>query len=557
MITQPIHALLIDQDSTRADLWSHWLAEKEFVVSLAQDRAEAVQMIERDCPHMLVIHQGASNDVMDLCHWVRNRDLPNYVYTMVVSDSLTTVQALQAGADTFLPSDVEKHQVHAWLDTSCRVIHLEQRLSILANHDPLTGLPSQRRMAEMMEREWSRAIEFRLPLTCAMIDLDFFKRVNDTYGHGVGDRVIQAVAEVLHDECRTTDMVSRYGGEEFCVLLPETTEESALAWAECVRERIAALSVEHEEKAIRVTASIGIASRLDDTKSPSQLIDLADQALLVAKHSGRDRVVSFTTIDKSGGSKSATAYGPGVVFRGLKAKDVMTTIVAGLNVCDDVWSAAQFFQQFRITSAPITDTTGKLVGILSEKDLMSIMIWPDWRQTKICDVMKTNVVWYDENAPVLAIYEFLCRVSIRSVVIMLDGRPTGVVSRTSLLRWVSNSELALEHHASANVHTIDEEDTCERLSATVVDLIRQANMVEQHMDSEPHEFVSCVVGGASRIQELANDLLALAGAMNRHRPAADLPTKKAIAHKSQDDPSTASLGSFTAYLASQTVPGDS
>ena len=107
------------------------------------------------------------------------------------------------------------------------------------------------------------------------------------------------------------------------------------------------------------------------------------------------------------------------------------------------------------------------------------------------------------------------------------------------------------------MHTIDEEDTCERLSATVVDLIRQANMVEQHMDSEPHEFVSCVVGGASRIQELANDLLALAGAMNRHRPAADLPTKKAIAHKSQDDPSTASLGSFTAYLASQTVTGDS
>ena len=267
--------------------------------------------------------------------------------------------------------------------------------------------------------------------------------------------------------------------------LPETTEESALIWAERVRADIAGLSIIHDDKSLRVTASIGVAARLKDTKSPAQLIDLADQSLLVAKQSGRDRVVSFTTIDKLDGAKSATQNGPGVVFRGLRAKDVMTTIVASLSEDDEVWSAAQFFQQFRITSAPVIDTTGKLAGILSEKDLMSIMIWPDWRLTKICDVMKTNIVCYDETAPVLAIYEFLCRVSIRSVVVTNDGQPTGVISPTSLLRWVSNSQVASDHRELSDVEPLDEVDAYQRLSGTVFDLIRQVKIVQQNSARHP------------------------------------------------------------------------
>src|SRR5207249_8672121 len=123
---------------------------------------------------------------------------------------------------------------------------------------------------------------------------------------------------------------------------------------------------------------------------------------------------------------------------GIPARNVMTSIVAPLSESHSVATASNYFLRFRIPSAPVVDPHGQLVGVLSEKDLMSIMLGPHWWTIPIKDVMKRNVVCYEEETPALTIYEFLARVAIRGVVIVDHGRPTGLITRGCLLRISMN-----------------------------------------------------------------------------------------------------------------------
>ena len=125
-----------------------------------------------------------------------------------------------------------------------------------------------------------------------MLDLDFFKRINDTFGHLAGDAALRTTGETLQANCRVADCACRYGGEEFCVLLPETDARDAAVWAERIRRRLAAAMIAVGGKEIHITASFGVAQRHGDTAAPEQLVDMADQALLCAKQSGRDCVTA-------------------------------------------------------------------------------------------------------------------------------------------------------------------------------------------------------------------------------------------------------------------------
>jgi CBS domain-containing protein len=260
-----------------------------------------------------------------------------------------------------------------------------------------------------------------------------------------------------------------------------------------------------------VTASFGVAQRLADTSNPEELIDLADQALLVAKRSGRDRVVRFQTISAAGQLYGGTR-GPASLFQDAAAKDVMTTIVASLDQSEPVGHAAQYFLKFRFTSAPVVDQNGKLVGILSERDVMSVMLLPNWWKQQIRDVMKQNVVCYDEGTPVLVIYEFLSRVSLRSVVIVRDGRPTGMISRSSLLRWFSNRCSIDGQGAPPDERNLPAAVAAPTASQHVAllarALVREAADLEKRLESETREAVPVVIGGVSRLEELLHDLLA-------------------------------------------------
>lgn len=159
-----------------------------------------------------------------------------------------------------------------------------------AKIDPMTGLHNRRWLEEMYTREMNRSNMGNFKLTAFMIDIDHFKQVNDTYGHLAGDKVLISVAQALIRSLRPSDMPVRYGGEEFSVFLPGTTEENAKIIAERIRRNVENMTITlHDNNLLQVTVSIGFAERIENDTVAS-LIDRADKALYHAKQNGRNRV---------------------------------------------------------------------------------------------------------------------------------------------------------------------------------------------------------------------------------------------------------------------------
>jgi diguanylate cyclase (GGDEF)-like protein len=522
--------LLVDDDLAMVRLLTKWLESSGYRVCGVSDGRAALAAMETECPQFLVTDwEMPYVSGMELCAWVRSHDLPSYVYTIILtarSSSDDMIQGLESGADDFLRKPVNKDELLARMRAGLRVLELERRLSLLAKRDSLTGLYTQRAFFEALNKEWARAQRYRFPLSCVMLDIDYFKRVNDSFGHAVGDEVIRRVARILETHTRSSDLVSRYGGEEFCILLPETDEQQAVRWAERVRRALARTQIALGDKTVEVTASFGAAQRLEETVSSEELVDMADQALLVSKRTGRDRVTAYQTMNDSTKVTPADARPPS--FRGLCARDVMTTLVAGLNQHERVGRAVEYFLELRLNSAPVVDDDGRLVGVLTDKDAMSILLWPRWWETTIAEVMRTGVVTYDEEAPAFSIYEFLCRVAIRSVIVIKDGRPTGIISRASLLRWFTNALIA--HGEAGEWEGVPQwretpEDLVRQLGATASALTEHANRLQIDIAKQAADLAPRIVGSVSQMQELVNDLLGYSRFVGDQSPShdSDLP----------------------------------
>jgi diguanylate cyclase (GGDEF)-like protein len=173
---------------------------------------------------------------------------------------------------------------------------LHEKIERLATADGLTGLLNHRVFQEKLSGELLRLKRLSGPLSLLLIDIDFFKKVNDTHGHPVGDLVLKGVAGVIRAGIRDIDIPARYGGEEFAVILPATDGEAARKIAERLREEVKAKSFRTENGTVRVTMSIGIATSPSDAKGKEELIEKADRALYYAKHNGRDRSVLWKSV---------------------------------------------------------------------------------------------------------------------------------------------------------------------------------------------------------------------------------------------------------------------
>ncbi|MEI6308483.1 MAG: sensor domain-containing diguanylate cyclase [bacterium] len=174
---------------------------------------------------------------------------------------------------------------------NARLFREVQKLSTI---DPLTGLYNRRHFNASAQLEFQRTLRCDLPLSVIMMDIDHFKRVNDTYGHAAGDRVLVLVAAACMQRLRSMDLHARYGGEEFCFLLPETTPEGAVSLAERLRSAIAALHFDSDKGSFTLTASFGVAECLASEDSVDHLLERSDQALYEAKRGGRNRVILWT-----------------------------------------------------------------------------------------------------------------------------------------------------------------------------------------------------------------------------------------------------------------------
>jgi diguanylate cyclase (GGDEF)-like protein len=213
-------------------------------------------------------------------------------------DQEDKVQALDLGADDYITKPFQYPELMARIRAAKRIVDLQKellesnrRLELLSITDGLTKLYNHRHLQDELSRAFEESARYQRPLSFVIVDLDFFKKVNDTYGHAIGDEVLKAISSIFQKSIRTTDLAARYGGEEFALMLPETMLEDALTFAEQIRSSIESAPVQTHAGAIPATVSIGVATvphaRIHSAK---ELIVAADKALYRAKKNGRNQV---------------------------------------------------------------------------------------------------------------------------------------------------------------------------------------------------------------------------------------------------------------------------
>jgi len=245
-------------------------------------------------------------DGLALCQELKSNPEFKARYVIMLTgedDQEDKVQGLDLGADDYITKPFQYPELLARIRAAKRIVDLQKelmesnrRLEQLSITDGLTNLYNHRYFQDELYRAFEESARYERPLSLAMADIDFFKKVNDSYGHAVGDEVLKAVARMFKESSRTTDLVARYGGEEFAVMMPETDIGSALTFAEKLRALVEGTAVQSQAGPLRVTVSIGVATiPHPNIHAAKELIVTADGALYRAKHAGRNQVKAEET----------------------------------------------------------------------------------------------------------------------------------------------------------------------------------------------------------------------------------------------------------------------
>jgi two-component system, cell cycle response regulator len=201
-------------------------------------------------------------------------------------------KGLDLGGVDYITKPFDAYELQARVRAALRTKHLQDLLIEYAHIDPLTGLPNRRLLMERLQQEWVRMERHGQPFSFIMADIDHFKKVNDTYGHIVGDKLLREIASVFSRECRKIDTPARYGGEEFAVVVSEEPASQAACLAERCRQNIEEIGILVLGNEVGATVSFGIAESTG-LANPETLVEHADAALYTAKIAGRNRVVVF------------------------------------------------------------------------------------------------------------------------------------------------------------------------------------------------------------------------------------------------------------------------
>lgn len=369
---------------------------------------------------------------------------------------------------------------------------------VVARTDALTGLLNRRAFKDQLHREWAHSVRDEQPLCCVMLDIDYFKTINDRFGHTVGDQVLQAISAVILEQKRPADAVCRYGGEEICVLMPHTSAEEGRQWSEAMRRTISKLPLFVHEGQCHVTASFGVSASSESTSSGDELVERADLALRHAKQAGRDRVVLWTPEDSSLEALQRHEYAN--LFANIQAREIMSTHVVCVRDDCTVVQAIDMLLQCSLNSAPVVDQHGNLLGLISEKDVMDALGSELSWSTCVADLMTTRVIQYAPETPAQIIFDFLCRVQLRRVIVVEAGKPVGVISRGCFLRWIKN-HLRIQKSAGRGF------DSETELLQTAESLLSRTTKLRDDLENYPDDVTHPLISGVSSIETLLGDLL--------------------------------------------------
>jgi diguanylate cyclase (GGDEF)-like protein len=300
--------LIVDDVPNNLRLLDEILDEMSYDTIFANSGKQAVEIVENltvQIDLILLDLMMPEMDGIEVCTIIKSnpmcQDIP-VIFITADESPQSLLNAFKTGAIDYLKKPLDKaelllrvenqlklNKVYAGLRRSNdELLEAYALLQQLATVDPLTGLENRRSLMDFSEVQLKLAQRYKSFFSILLIDLDYFKKINDTYGHLIGDEILKNIAKILKESLRNVDHIGRFGGEEFIVILPNTTLKNAVLVAEKVRDAIANFVHNIEEQIIQATVSIGIASynSLDD--DANQIIKRADQALYTAKSSGRN-----------------------------------------------------------------------------------------------------------------------------------------------------------------------------------------------------------------------------------------------------------------------------
>jgi two-component system, cell cycle response regulator len=293
---------VVDDDRAIRKLVHLYLARAGYeVVEFATGKQARSELIQLTWDLAILDRRLPDMDGVVLCHQLKaNPELRNRYIIMLTGEDEAEDKILgfDLGADDYITKPFQPAELLARIRAAKRIIDLQKellesnrRLELLSITDGLTKLHNHRHFQDELARAFEESQRYHRPLSLVMADLDFFKKVNDTYGHSVGDEVLKTVSAIFQQSIRSTDLAARYGGEEFAVMLPETHLDDAVAFAEKLRSITEATPVATQAGPLHLTISLGVASvphsRVHSAKG---LVVTADKALYRAKRNGRNQV---------------------------------------------------------------------------------------------------------------------------------------------------------------------------------------------------------------------------------------------------------------------------
>ncbi len=289
--------LVVDDVPTNIQVVSNILRE-EYHVFFAVSGPSALELAMREVPDLILLDVVMPEmDGYEVCERLKADPITEEIPVIFVTgqeDEEDETRGLDAGAIDYLTKPVSPAILRARVRNHLELKRRGDILKSLTHLDGLTGIANRRRFDEMLEREWRRCRRNEKPLSLLLMDVDFFKRYNDHYGHIAGDDCLKAVASALAGVVkRPADLMARYGGEEFVALLPETVAPGAQEVGEAIRRAVHDLDIPHAESEVseRVTVSVGCATLVPGgSKVPLELVEAADGRLYTAKEEGRNCV---------------------------------------------------------------------------------------------------------------------------------------------------------------------------------------------------------------------------------------------------------------------------
>ncbi len=294
--------LVIDDNAVIIRLASLLLAKKGHSVQTANNGSDGIAFAKSFKPHVILLDVMMPEiDGYEVCRCLKadaeTKDIPIIILTSR-AEIIDKVKGLELGAADYVqkPFDHEELQARVATQVKMKILwdDLQEKnklLEELVKKDGLTNLYNHRYFHDRMVEEFNRCKRYGLSVSCVFMDIDFFKKINDTYGHQAGDAILQKLAEIILANIRDVDIAARYGGEEFALILPHTSIENAAKFSERVRSSVDETDFQFDGNSIKVTVSLGVASfPVNDPKTHTDIIRFADEALYAAKTAGRNRV---------------------------------------------------------------------------------------------------------------------------------------------------------------------------------------------------------------------------------------------------------------------------